>query len=387
MTVDDDEFPVGEATGVGLEAQIVLGDGAGGLLDAGDEVRFELFKSARLRLTEVGRLEVAGIHDLGHVHAEVAGDADARVTLATSSGVMLTTLRSGTRFTVCQAPTGLTCLNVEAGEVEWEAHGATEIYTAGQSAFAEAGDPPNPARCVPEDVIDEWFAGARRNQDERALSQVVNEAPECTAVAPSTTISDPDLPPVDAAAVDEAVFAAAGFPRSVVEAVVNERTVTLTGWVFDEAARQQVVAAAGAPGVDQVLDRTELMTADQQCTETVSSRPNWVCLIGATFDGETISALYVGSPDAGAPPWTIEGIHVHLFGDNIPVVGAGTEGPVSDGTGAWIPWADPRSFTGTVADIGSPDGVPAKLCARVATATHTLESLEGGNCWPIAAIS
>ena len=49
----------------------------------------------------------------------------------------------------------------------------------------------------------------------------------------------------------------------------------------------------------------------------------------------------------------------------------------------WEIWDDPRNFSGTPAVIGSPDGAPAALCVRVATATHTLDSLDGGNCWPL----
>ncbi len=210
-------------------------------------------------------------------------------------------------------------------------------------------------------------------------------AAPATTSGPTTTTTAPVaiVAPPDPAQVSAAVEMVAASTFSTVDLAFGERSVTISGLAFDDAARQSIVTAASVPGMDDVVDQMDLQAPDVQCTEAIRSQPNWVCLRSAEWNGQTIEATYVGSPDAGAAPWAISDIHLHIFGSNVPVVGAGTPGPFSDGSGAWTVWDDPSSFSGTLDGIGSPSGVPEMLCARVATSTHTLDSLDGGNCWPI----
>jgi actin-like ATPase involved in cell morphogenesis len=200
--------------------------------------------------------------------------------------------------------------------------------------------------------------------------------------APTTSAP---APPPDEAAAQAAVAAVADDTFSTVQLAFSGRTATITGLAFDQAARDAIVTAASVPGTDAVDDQMVLQAAELQCTDAIRAKPNWVCLREASWDGSAVTATYVGSPDFGAAPWDNADIHLHIFGNNVPVVGAGTPGPLSDGSGTWTVWDDPSNFTGTLAGIGSPDGVPEMLCGRVATSTHTLESLDGGNCWPITA--
>jgi hypothetical protein len=169
---------------------------------------------------------------------------------------------------------------------------------------------------------------------------------------------------------------------SAIAAEINGQSVTLTGRAFDEPARQAILSAASLPGVD-VVDDMELQEADEQCTESIRALENWTCILDATWDGSTVRATYNGSPNFGGAPYDLSSSHLHVFGSNVPVIGAGVPGPFSDGSGVWQVWDDPAEYDGTLAAIGSPDGVPEKICARIATSAHTLESLESGNCWPI----
>ncbi len=161
------------------------------------------------------------------------------------------------------------------------------------------------------------------------------------------------------------------------------RICSINGQAFDESARQGIVLAASVPGMDSVVDQMTLQQPDEQCTETIRSQARWACMSSAFWDGQNLIASYIGSPQAGGEAWSLSSFHLHVFGSNIPPVGAGVPGPVSDGSGSWKVWDLPDSFEGTLAEVGSPDGVPEKLCTRIATAGHTLESLDSGNCWPI----
>lgn len=103
-----------------------------------------------------------------------------------------------------------------------------------------------------------------------------------------------------------------------------------------------------------------------------------------SWDGKNIVASYFGSPQSGGTPWAISSFHLHVFGSNIPPQVAGIPEPMSDGSSAWKVWDLPDAFDGTLAEIGSPDGFPEKLCAHIATSGHTLESLDSGNCCPVS---
>ncbi|MBV1892962.1 MAG: hypothetical protein KUG57_02880, partial [Ilumatobacteraceae bacterium] len=62
---------------------------------------------------------------------------------------------------------------------------------------------------------------------------------------------------------------------------------------------------------------------------------------------------------------------------------AGQPGDASIGGGAWLIWDDVNGFQGALDQITVDGVLPEKLCVRIATINHTLESLESGNCIPI----
>ncbi len=247
--------------------------------------------------------------------------------------------------------------------------GSGDDETAGESATpteVENSLAPDPTAEVATTVAPETTVGAE------------------TTIAPEITAAPTTLPAPDLTAVQAAIDQVANDTLSpVVIEFPSERSVTISGRAFDESARQSMISAASIPGVNDVVDQMELQEPDEQCTETIRSQERWACVLSVSWDGSTIVADYIGSPQFGGDPWSLSSFHLHLFGSNIAPAGAGVPGPVSDGSGAWMVWDDPSQFEGTPAQIGSPDGVPEKLCARIATAGHTLETLDSGNCWPI----
>ncbi len=209
-----------------------------------------------------------------------------------------------------------------------------------------------------------------------------------TTTSESTTTSstaEPESPMPDPTEVSAAVAAVAEETFSPVTVDVSGRTVELTGRVFDDQARARIVDAASVEGADVVDDMVD-QEPDEQCTEAIRSKQNWACMQDVTWDGELIRAFYRGSPEDGAALFSLNSLHLHIFGSNIEPESAGLPGPYSDGTGAWVVWDDASNFEGTLADIGSPGGVPDKLCTRIANGLHQLESLDSGNCWPIDTI-
>ena len=204
-----------------------------------------------------------------------------------------------------------------------------------------------------------------------------------STTASTTTTELPPVPGSDEATIS--ILAAIDADVSPIELTFDERTVTLSGRVFDEEARQALLdAAAQIPGMLDVVDNMELQTPDEQCTEKVRIQPSWACVTLAEFDGTTVHATYLSSMDFDGPAFSINsGLHLHVFGSNVAPETAGTAGPFSDGTGAWQVWDTPKVIDVTLSEIGSGSGVPEKLCVRIANQIHTLESLENGNCWPI----
>lgn len=195
-----------------------------------------------------------------------------------------------------------------------------------------------------------------------------------------TTVGAPDLGAVQASIAE---VAAATFSTVIVD-FPTERSVKINGQAFDESARLGILSAAQVPGMASVdSDELTLQQPDEQCTETIRSQARWVCFSAAFWDGQNLVAQYRGSPEAGGDAWSLSSFHLHVFGNNVPPVGAGVAGPVSDGSGSWKVWDLPDTFEGTLEEVGSPNGVPEKLCARIATGGHTLESLDSGNCWPV----
>ncbi len=208
---------------------------------------------------------------------------------------------------------------------------------------------------------------------------------DSTTTSSTTTTTGTEAPMPNAAAVTAAVAALAEETFSPVVAEVADRTVTLTGRVFDDDARAMIVDAASVEGAE-VVDEMVDQEPDEQCTEAIRSKQNWACMQEATWDGTLIRAFYRGSPEDGAALFSLNSLHLHIFGSNVDPETAGLPGPYSDGSGAWIVWDDASNFEGTLGDVGSPDGVPEKLCTRIANGLHQLESLDSGNCWPVETI-
>ncbi len=172
VSIDGTALPAGETKTVEFGQQITLDKGARGLLTIGDQYELELFLESNMHLVSVEPLQIVAELEAGHIRTSAADGADTQFRLETPNAI-LTTLQDKTEFTVCQAPTGLTCLNVLSGEVEWESAGESKIFEAGISSFADLDRPPGPEVCVPEEEYLQWLDGARRNQDVGDLGALV----------------------------------------------------------------------------------------------------------------------------------------------------------------------------------------------------------------------
>ena len=196
-----------------------------------------------------------------------------------------------------------------------------------------------------------------------------------------------------AVALDEAELtsAVAGSYDPVLSTItvdMNGAEVTLAGHAYDSATKAGVLKAARrVAGVADVKDEMILLGHGQICTEIMRSKTTWACFQDVTWDGELIRADLTSSASLGGAPLDLKGFHLHVFGSNVAPAKAGAPGEYSLGGGTWRVWDDPTSFEGTLSDIGSPDGMPAELCVRVANASHQLEQRESGNCWPINDVS
>ena len=192
VEVAGEEVPTGTTREIELGQEISLAKGGRALLDVRD-VHFELFMQTTMTVVKADLLDVVVQFALGHVTAALADPTEMRLRLETPTDVVLTARKPGTQLTACHAE-GLTCLAVVRGEVEWQAQGQTETYTAGQSSFGDKGDLPNPATCVPPDHFAVWFEDARRNQAGETLGQLVGDSPPCEVT--TTTSSSATTGPV-----------------------------------------------------------------------------------------------------------------------------------------------------------------------------------------------
>ena len=166
-------------------------------------------------------------------------------------------------------------------------------------------------------------------------------------------------------------------------ATVAGGVATLNGAATDETIKASAEqAATGVEGVTSVVNQITVTPLDEQCTDLIMSQPRWVCLTSASFDGNTITAQYV-IENAGVPFDASNGFHMHVFGSSVDPATAGQPGDASIGGGAWLIWDDVNGFQGALDQITVDGVLPEKLCVRIATINHTLESLESGNCIPI----
>lgn len=191
--------------------------------------------------------------------------------------------------------------------------------------------------------------------------------------------AEPSRPPSAIAADVNAAIIGLGLGASRAEvdvAVSDTGAVELNGIVDDAQVRAVVVdAAAGVDGVSGVSDQLGVRPPDEQCTDEIRDRDRWVCLIGATFDGEVVRATYE-SDFSGEEPRVDGGFHYHAFGDQIPVDDGGVPG-----VGPWLVWDEPELEVPPFALFAN-EPVPDRLCMRIATADHEIDGASG-NCRPI----
>ena len=221
-----------------------------------------------------------------------------------------------------------------------------------------------------------------------ALTRPGDGGGESPGAAASATSSDPGSSESATTAVatigdvTSAVEDAYDQTLSTIDVRLDDDVVTLTGRVYDESTRTDVVdAAAAVDGVARVKHRTPVQSDGERCTEAIRGKDTWACFRAVTWDGQRITADFTSSASTGGAALDLGGSHLHIFGSNVPAESAGTPGTYSTGGGSWRVWDDPTSFEGTLSDIGSPDGVPEALCVRAANGSHQLEQLESGNCW------
>ncbi len=125
---------------------------------------------------------------------------------------------------------------------------------------------------------------------------------------------------------------------------------------------------------------------DQACGPQVRSTTPWACLEEGTvtFDGRYLVAEFTADW-GGEDPSVSDGLHLHLFGSNIPLAEAG-----DPGAGPWEVWDLPKvDIDTTLPQFAATAQVmatrPEKLCVRVADARsgHALLRPGNGNCMPI----
>jgi molecular chaperone DnaK len=162
-----------------------------------------------------------------------------------------------------------------------------------------------------------------------------------------------------------------------IEPQVDGGRVLLSGVVEDEDLRERIIAAvAGVEGITATTDRLAVRPPDERCTEAIRDRQRWVCLTEVSFDGSVVRARYRSELD-GEVLDVNSRFHYHFFGDDVPPERSGTQG---DPPGAWLVW-DREELEAPATAIFAGD-VPAKLCVRMADASHRTDP-ESGNCWPL----
>jgi molecular chaperone DnaK len=149
---------------------------------------------------------------------------------------------------------------------------------------------------------------------------------------------------------------------------------------------------------DTVADTTESTTSttsttttttippDEDCTEAMQL-DRWVCLESVRTDGSTVTVGY-RAEFGGETPSFVDGIHLHVFGNDLDPINAGSNGPAP---GTW-------EVVDSVGEFSLPldnvifAGSPEKICAVVGDARgelvggqpHGYYDANGGNCLPLA---
>ncbi len=199
----------------------------------------------------------------------------------------------------------------------------------------------------------------------------------------SDTASDVTVPDSDLKESIESVLVASVLN---LEVGVTEGTATLNGSVDTIEDRNSAVEITEViPGVRLVISNLRVHSADEICSDLIQSQPRWACITDAWFEDGLIQATFVSEND-GTPFSVGGGFHLHVFGSNVDPINAGLAGPESIGGGKWLVWDEVPDFSATPGEVLGTAEMPEKLCVRIATSGHTLESLDSGNCFPIRII-
>jgi molecular chaperone DnaK len=166
-----------------------------------------------------------------------------------------------------------------------------------------------------------------------------------------------------------------------VTAELDGSTVELVGNLNSDSELADLEEAAGSvDGIETVnTDGLTVLPESAQCSDLIMSQPRWVCITSVTFDGTKLTAGFI-SENGGSVFNAGGGFHVHFFdGDQSDPVTAGLSGDASTGGGNWQVW----DLTPVYESVKWADTDIQVICGRVATSSHTLESLDSGNCFPV----
>lgn len=134
----------------------------------------------------------------------------------------------------------------------------------------------------------------------------------------------------------------------------------------------------------EVKNELRIHTADEICSDLIQSQLRWTCITDAFVDADGNVVALFEFDNGGTTFSTANGFHLHVFGGNIDPATAGAPGDASIGGNPWQIWDLVPEFNLAPSAGWLVDGVvPEKICVRIATPSHTLESLDSGNCFPI----
>lgn len=160
-------------------------------------------------------------------------------------------------------------------------------------------------------------------------------------------------------------------------------TAVVNGFVVTEAEKSSLeTAIQDIDGVEVVVNNIVAAPTDEWCTQEIMANERWACITGARVEnGEVIAEFEFSN---GGTDFSVgSGFHLHVYGSNVDALNAGAAGDASIGGGTWQVWDIVPEYRSTPGSVFVNGVVPEKLCVRIATPRHTLESLTSGNCFPI----
>lgn len=189
VTLNDADLPSFQTTPVRAGDEIAHRDDPDGdprahaQVSLGDEYTIELFMGASLRVETLEPPEYGIVLHGGHIRVDDTSETTSQLKVETDRSE-LKTVQGGASFTLCQPPTGETCLLVEEGVVEMTSAGATKTYmeregTVETAMFLVPDMPPAEDRCVSAQNYEEWFELARVNEAGGPLGALVGASPYC----------------------------------------------------------------------------------------------------------------------------------------------------------------------------------------------------------------